>query len=202
MFVAENADTCRAEQKTAAIGSRESEPARSQHAQEVPTREQEYIALERAQTAYDPIGARRRLVGRFSPGAAIPKQLPARTLRQNLRCGQAFIFAVVPFDQVRINRSNGAEACQFAGPPRPPQGTREHLCELLSLQALAQSSGVLLAPRREWQVRAPGVLSGKAPRSFTMTRKINLLRWRVHPSEPFGRVKPDCRTTARVNSAG
>src|SRR5205085_9021049 len=98
MFVAKRRQAGRTEQKKPARRRFEAQPAGGQHAQEMPAREQEHIAVDRTNALDHGIRARTDLSRRFASRAAVAKQLPIGPLLTDLNAAAAFILAVVPFD--------------------------------------------------------------------------------------------------------
>src|SRR5437867_3671541 len=95
-------------------GGFESKPTGSEHSQKMPARKNQNIASDRANAIHNLICPRGNMVRRFSAGAAVVEQMPFRALRVNFRRAEAFVPAVVPFDQVAVNFGARAEAGKFA----------------------------------------------------------------------------------------
>ena len=118
-FITQCAETRRAEQKIPSLRSgSEGEPAGGQDTNEVSAGEQQYVSRDAADTLDHAVRALADLHRRFAPGGAIPKQIPVRPISQDLRRSQSFLFAVVPFHQVRIKFRAGSKSRQFAGSSR------------------------------------------------------------------------------------
>src|SRR5262249_56184167 len=100
---------------------------------------------------------------RSPPGTAVAEALPARALRTDLGGATPLVFAVVPFEQVVIDRRVGGEAGELAGPSCAPQRTGEHPREGQPFQPFPELAGVALAALGQREVREPGVLPGEGP---------------------------------------
>jgi hypothetical protein len=120
---------------------------------------QQDIIIEAAYFRDDAVGSGADLLGGFAFGAAIAKQVPIGPLGADFRGAAAFIFSVIPLDQVRINDREIAEACQLASFKRALERAREYMGKRLSFQSLAQLSGILPTSLGERQIREPGVLA-------------------------------------------
>jgi hypothetical protein len=130
----------------------EPEPAGGEHAQEMPTRKKENIALNRAQPTHHAVGPGPDLIRRFSSRAAVAEQLPIGAILENLDRTATLILAVVPFQQIVIDRGLGSETSQLAGPGGALQGTGEDLRQPQSLQPLPETAGVALTTFGKRQV--------------------------------------------------
>src|SRR5208283_1052463 len=78
------------------------QPAGGQHANKVSAGKDQYIARDPPDTLNDSVGPRADLFRRFSPRAAVAKQIPAWVHSKNFGRSQCFVFPVVPLHQVRI----------------------------------------------------------------------------------------------------
>src|SRR4051794_28926410 len=96
VLVAESAQACGSQHEIAAVAGRESEPARAEHAQQMPAREDEHVAGRTADAVDDAIGARTHVGRRLATRASVTEQLPARSLLQDLDRAAPLVFAVVP----------------------------------------------------------------------------------------------------------
>ena len=83
-----------------------------------------------------------------------------RALLINLRRGQAFIVAVVPLRQIRLDPGEGSEAGEFAGPARPLARAREHMAEIDAAKTLQQPARILFSLFGQRHLRMPGVSAG------------------------------------------
>src|SRR5437667_133193 len=136
-------------------------------------RKNQHIAFDGAHAIDNAIGTGSNLFGRFSVRAAVTEQLPVRSLRVNLRCAETFVITIVPLDQITIDLSYGAEACQLTSSRGALQRARQHFCENRPGQPFSQAYGVAFAPFGQRQVGNPRVLTGYAPGSLAVTRQIN-----------------------------
>jgi len=145
MFVAERTETCYVEHEKSSGGRLKIQPARGQHSQEMSARKNQYIAVDRPGTPDHTISAGANLLRRFSVGTTIAKQVPIRSLRMNLRCSQAFVIAVVPFHQIRIDLGYGSKARQFTSSNSAQPRTRKYLSEIESIQPFPETQGIAFA---------------------------------------------------------
>src|SRR5262244_4095655 len=149
MFIGQHAQARRAQQQVSAAGGFEPKPASAEHAQKMAAGKNQNVSVHSAQAAHHPVGPRANLIRRLSSRATVAKYLPTGTLGKDLSRATAFIFTVVPFEQVTIDFRHGSETGQFAGPRRALQRTGEHLGESQSFQPLSKTPGVALAAFRE-----------------------------------------------------
>src|SRR5713226_3673150 len=138
VLVPHRAETGRTEQEVPARPRFEPEPARGEHSEKVSARKEQDVPFDRPHPAYHPVGPCSDLIRRLPSRAAVAEQLPVRTLGANVSAGAAFIRAVVPFEEIRLDFGHGAEASQLAGSNRPLQGAREHRGERQSLEPLSE----------------------------------------------------------------
>jgi hypothetical protein len=61
----------------------------------------------------EPIGTRRHLIGQFAVRTSIGENVPVRPLFDDLRGAQAFMVAIVPFGEVRLEPSERAEPSEL-----------------------------------------------------------------------------------------
>src|SRR6516162_9584841 len=109
VFIAQRAQARGAQQEVPAARRVETEPAGGEHPQEMPARENQYLALDRAHPAHEAVGACADLIWRLSSRATVAEQLPVRALCVDLSRAAALILAVVPFDQVGLDFGHGAK---------------------------------------------------------------------------------------------
>lgn len=157
VFVAENAQRRGAEKKMLRLDHWQSDPVRAQHATKMPVREKCDVSLQRTKARQEPVGARGNLRGRFSAGTTVAEEIPTRLPLVDFRGRQAFIVAVVPLRQVRLQPGGGAETGEFAGPARSLARTREHVAEIDAAKTLEQLARVLFAFFGQQQICSPGV---------------------------------------------
>jgi hypothetical protein len=79
-------------------------------------RKQQHIAMDSAQAAHNAIRPGGYLLRRFTSRATVAEKLPFWTLCADLGPAAAFVFAIVPLDQVTIDFGNGAESGQLTSP--------------------------------------------------------------------------------------
>ena len=177
VFITQSAQTGRAQHEGCGMDCRfGAYPARSQNPNEMSTRKQHYVARDGTYPRYDAVGSSGYLLRRFTSRAPIPKKLPAGPLQPDLCRAETLVFAVIPLDQVRIDLSYRTEPCELAGSERPLQRARKHLVGIQPLQPVPETQGDMLTGFRQWQVREPRMLSGEAPRGFTMPGEIDNLK--------------------------
>src|SRR5271170_857085 len=140
----------------------------------MPARKNQHVSFDGTQTAQNLIGPRANLIRRFAAGTTIAEQLPVRTLRMDLHRSEAFVFAVVPFDQFTIGFCNLTEASQLAGACGALQRTCEDLRENEAGKPLTKPAGVLFTPLGQWQIGKPRMLARKTPHSLAVPCQINL----------------------------
>jgi len=85
MLIAERAKACYVQHEKLPGERFEREPARGEDSQEMSARKNQHVAFDRAHAADNTIGSRPNLFRRFSVRATVAKQLPAGSLRTNLR---------------------------------------------------------------------------------------------------------------------
>src|SRR5262245_10484281 len=180
VLIAEGTQARRAQQEESARSRLETEPAGGEHAQEVAARKEQHVSLDGADTAHHALRPDADLVRRFPTGTAVAEELPVRTLRKDLGAATPLVFAVVPLEQVGIDRRHGGEAGELAGPKRALQGTGKHPGERQPLQPFPEPARVALAALGQRDIREPGVLPGEGPGRFTMPRQVRDGEHRAH----------------------
>src|SRR6202041_1890281 len=134
-------------------------PASAQHAQEMTARKDKRVVPESAKSGDHTIGSGAGIRNVFTPGAAVAKKLPVGPLAANLGCCFSVVFAVIPFDQVRVDDRLCSESGQLAGPARTLKRTCEDMRKLQSGQTCAELARVALAAFGEGDIGQPGVLA-------------------------------------------
>src|SRR5262249_56822450 len=109
VLISERTQARRAQQEESGGSRLETEPAGGEHAQEVAARKEHHVTLDGADTAHHAIRSDADMVGRFPTGTAVAEDLPVRTLRTDLGGATPLVLAVVPLDQVGIDRRDGGE---------------------------------------------------------------------------------------------
>src|SRR3954468_3428434 len=72
------------------------------------------------------VDARLNLFRAFPAGSAVFENLPSRPLRQNLLSRRSFVFAIIPFHQIRLEVSLRRKAGQFTRFPGALERTRQN----------------------------------------------------------------------------
>jgi len=175
VFNRQRAQTRRAQDEEAAARRVESQPPRGQHSQEMPAGKEEYGAVDGARPVQDVVRSRSDVIHRLSPRRSVTEDIPAGTSRQDVFGGQAFIVAVIPFDQVAIDFRPLSETGQFACVASALQGAGKDAREFQSFEPFSQAARVTFAPLCEWQVSEPCVLSAQRPRGFAVAGKVDCL---------------------------
>src|ERR1043166_2971861 len=103
VLITQGAQACCAEHQGDGARYFDSNPARSQHTKEMAAGKKQDISRYRLYTLHDAISARGDLLWRFAARTTIAEQLPVRTFRADLGRASAFIFAVVPFNEVAVD---------------------------------------------------------------------------------------------------
>jgi hypothetical protein len=189
VLVGQCAQACGAEQKIPCALRSQAEPTRGEHPQKVTAREQQHCPLNRPDALHYAIRSRADLIERFAAGETVAEYLPIGALGANVCSCEAFVIAVVPFDQVAINVSLRAESRQFARARGALEGAGPDACEFHALEALAQAAGVTFSASGQWQVGSPGVLSTDRPGGLTMSGQVNY--WQsVQSFLPVGSTAP------------
>ena len=99
------------------LGDRQADPSGCQHASALAVREQGDIAGEVVQAGNEVVCALADACGCFAARAAVIPDVPGRVQFVDLRSAQAFVVAVVPFGQFRLELDGCAtEACVDAFP--------------------------------------------------------------------------------------
>src|SRR2546427_13245798 len=88
MFVPHRAETGRSEQEVPARSRGEPEPARGEHSEKVPAREEQGVPFDCPHPADHPVGPRSYLVRRLPSRAAVTEQLPVRARSEERRVGK------------------------------------------------------------------------------------------------------------------
>src|SRR5262244_2197391 len=115
VFIAQRAQARRTQHERPGVECVDPNPARGQHAEEMPAGKKENVSWQPSQAIHDAIGARGDLLRRFAPRTAIAEEFPIWTLRADLDRPATFILTVVPLDEIAIDFRNRSEAGQFTG---------------------------------------------------------------------------------------
>src|SRR5262245_46328942 len=100
------------------------------------TGKKQNVLRRRAQSTRHAVGSRGDLLRRFASRATVKEQAPIRPFSANFGRGAAFVFAVVPLDEVGIYFRHRPEAGQFTSPPGATQRAGKYLCERQPFQPL------------------------------------------------------------------
>src|SRR5262249_46179635 len=114
------------------------------------TGEKQNVSRHGAHAVHHAVCAGSNLLRGFAARTAVAEQLPSRTFGADLRRTAAFVFAVVPLDEVVVDFNHRSEAGQFTCAPGALQGTRPYSGELDSTKPLTKFSGIALAALGQW----------------------------------------------------
>src|SRR2546425_10570040 len=106
------------------------------------TGKKQNVSRHRPYTVHHAVRPRGDLLRGFAARTAVAEQLPVRTFRTDLDGTPAFIFAIVPFDEITIDSSRRSEAGEFTRASGALQWASPHLSEVHSTQPLSKSSGI------------------------------------------------------------
>ena len=106
---------------------------------------------------------------------------------------EAFVVAVVPFDEVGVDDGGRFEATELASVRGADERAGEDFGELETLESAGQLAGVLLASLGEGQVGEAGVLAGDAPGGLGVPGEIDDRKRLAHFFVP---------TSQQIGSAG
>ena len=136
---------------------RQADPSRGQNTSKLAMREKRDVAFCRAKTRDKPVGAARYLIRHFPAWATIAKDTPARPCFANVGGVPSLVVAIIPLRQIGFDLGDGFGCRQFAGPPRPLQGTGEHKSELNIPEVLSKYSRAFLSARGQRKVGSASV---------------------------------------------
>src|SRR4029077_7947311 len=114
MLIAEHTQARGAQHDVAPAPRAKSEPADSEHPQEMPTRKQQHVPLDTSHSIDHPVCPNGHLIRRFTSRAAVAEQLPFRALSMDLGGAKPLVLAVVPFQEIAIDVRRVPEAGQLA----------------------------------------------------------------------------------------
>ena len=124
VLVADRAEAGCAEKEESTVRGGQAQAARDEHAREVSAGKEEDVSVKRANPFDDAIGAPRDLVGHLAGGAPVAEQLTVWAIGQDLARRAAFVLAVVPLDQIRIDLAACAKTCQLTRSQGPLKRAR------------------------------------------------------------------------------
>ena len=125
------------------------------------------------------IGAGTHFRERLTPRASVAEEIPAWPVIADLGGEPAFIIAIVPLLQIRGDNSNGPEARQLAGPPRPLGGLTRTSVNA-TLEPSSQRACVVLASLGQGDIGPSRVPAGQRLRRFAVTGQVTLGERFVH----------------------
>ena len=135
-------------------------------------RKHQHVAADRAHPGDDAVGAGAGFVRRFAARAPVAEKLPAGPLAQDLGGADTLVFAVIPFDEVRLGLGFDLRPWTKPGERAGARGTLERACqhpdEAEPAQPLAEPPRLLLAGRGQRQVGEASVLARQAPFGLAM----------------------------------
>jgi hypothetical protein len=138
LFISDRTQACRAQEKGHAIHRRfESDPACGQHPNEVSAREKQHVSFNGSHAPQHVLSPRDYLGWRFASRAPVAEQLPVRALCTDLCRASAFVFAVIPLDEIVIDFGHGPESSQCARPAGALQRARKDLGETQARQSVS-----------------------------------------------------------------
>src|SRR5947207_4159352 len=175
-LVAERAQRRRIEREEPAVARVEPEPARGQHPQQMPVREEQHVAVSRAHLLDHAVGPRPDLLGRLAVRRAVTEDRPARSLLTDLGRRLPLVVAVVPLHQVVPRLRDVAEPRHAAGLRGPLQRAGEDERERAPPQCLPDALRLAAAFLRQRDVRATRVAERLAPLRLPVPDEHDLLR--------------------------
>jgi hypothetical protein len=89
----------------------QSDPARGQSAPYLAMREKRNVSIQHADALDEPVGAGRYLRRRFTVGATVTKEVPARSPLANVHGSLPLVVAVIPLLEVRLNLRSWTDTC-------------------------------------------------------------------------------------------
>jgi len=132
--IAQNANGGGIERQTAAERRRAIDPPRGEYAQHMSTGENQDVALERPKPRHDPIDPLGDLQDGLAAGTTVSEELPLGALSMDLQECPTLVMAVIPLEQIPVERCRADKAGELAGSQRPPERAREHVIELQAFE--------------------------------------------------------------------
>jgi hypothetical protein len=121
-----------------------------------------------------PIGSLADLLRRFAPRTSIPEKQPAGHSLLDLLRRQSFILAIVPFEQIGIDRCIVDKPCQLEGFPCPSQRTDEHKRKSLLGEDRLKPLGKMPPIIGQRDVRPARMLAAETPGRLPMSDRKDL----------------------------
>ena len=143
-------------------------PANGQDAQKIPMCEDEHITSTRPNATEHTVGSIADVSQGLARRATVARKNSNPAHLADFRSALAFVLAIIPLYQVRIDFSERAESRQLTGSLGALERTGEHLHKDQALQSGPQTSRVLFPAFRERNVSSAGVLSRDAPGRFSV----------------------------------
>lgn len=157
-IVTENAERRGAQHKMRPIDYWQSNPSRSEDAPKLAVREERDFSVQLSKMRYEPVGTVGDLSRRFTSGATVAEDIPVGTALANVRRALTFVFAIVPFGQIRFDFSPLTQSNQCTSPLCPPSRAAEHVDEFGATQSLSKLSRFLFPMFGQRNVCATGML--------------------------------------------
>jgi len=131
-------------------------------------RKERNVAVHRAQTCDQPVGARRDFCGRLTAWNAVLPNIPVWAHLPDIGGPQAFVIAIVPLRQIGFNLAHLPEAGQLASLPGTQSRTDEYTSEPDLPQERREFTRPVLAVCSQGEIGASGVLTGDRPGGLAM----------------------------------
>ncbi len=173
----QDAQRRRRKRKMAPFDDRQADPAGGERRAKLAVRKQRDRPSQRACPHDHAIGAVIDLDRRLAIGTAIPEHIPVRPCPANIPGAKAFVGAVVPLGEVRLDLGRRRQAGQAASVHGPTSRTGEDGDEAHIPEPRRQIASGGLAGRRQRQIRAAGVPARERPVGLAMPDEIE--PWRL-----------------------
>src|SRR3984957_16871706 len=131
------------------------------------------LVIRCAKAGDDAIGAHADVGWLLAVRAPVPEQEPAGALAEDFTGLMPFVVAVVPFEEVGIDRRGLTESSERASARRTLKRTREDPVKRNALKTLAEPSRFAFALFRQRNVGAASMLAACAPFGFAMADEID-----------------------------
>jgi hypothetical protein len=174
MVIPENANAGGIEHQSAPERRTLIDPPGGEYTQNMSAGKNQDIPLERPKPRHDLIGPLGDLQDGLAAGAPVAEELPLRALSMDICKCPPFVMAVIPLDQLPVERCEAGKAGELTGSERPPERTREHVIELQVFESGAERASLLLTVRRECKIGKPGVLARDTPSGLSVPHEIDI----------------------------
>jgi hypothetical protein len=124
------------------VGHGQSHPANAEDGRKLTMCEDGDIAVQRAETCDEAVGAAGNLASRFAARRTIAIDDPIRSISMDFGGGQAFVLAIVPLLQIRSHFDRATKPCKLTGASRPAQRARQHMPRSRGARAFASASPI------------------------------------------------------------